>query len=67
MCRWETFLSWLSDAGLLTTKRQSRGPQSESTASLDDLRAGDAGDTIPRGSIEAAALFTNDLLPASEG
>ena len=64
-CRWDAFLSWLSDAGLLTSKKQSRGPQSDGTASLDALRAGDAGEAIPRGAIEAAVLFTNDLLPAA--
>ena len=60
--RWAAFLDWLSAKGLLTTKVQSRGPAGEGTTSLDGLRRGDAGAAIPRGAVDAAALFTNDFL-----
>ena len=65
-------MDWLSDKGLLTSKKQSRranGHGSNSNgnaadiASLDDLRGGNAGEPIPRQAIAAEDLFTNDLLP----
>ena len=63
-CRWEAFLDWLSEAGLLTAKMQSRTPsEAAGTTSLDGLRAGDVGEAIPRASISADSLFTNALLP----
>jgi ABC-type nitrate/sulfonate/bicarbonate transport system substrate-binding protein len=62
--RWDAFLDWLSEAGLLTTKVQSRGAPGADAASLDALRAGDAGERFPRSAVDAAALFTNDFLPA---
>jgi ABC-type nitrate/sulfonate/bicarbonate transport system substrate-binding protein len=62
--RWDAFLDWLSKAGLLTTKVQSRGAPDAGAASLDALRAGDAGERIPREAVDAAALFTNNFLPA---
>ena len=61
--RWSKFLDWLSESGLLTTKVASRVPGDDSAASLDALRAGDVGETIPRESIDVHALFTNELLP----
>jgi hypothetical protein len=61
--RWDAFLDWLSEAGLLTSKVQSRGPASEVATSLDGLRAGDVGEPIPRGSVRSADMFTNELLP----
>lgn len=51
------------DNGLLTTKVQSREAQEGVTATLDGLRSGDAGERIPRESVSAAALYTNDFLP----
>lgn len=43
---------------------QSReGAGSGLTTSLDGLRGGDAGEPIPRASVDAASLFTNDYLP----
>lgn len=33
------------------------------TTTLDGLRRGDAGEPIPRDSVPAASLFTNDFLP----
>jgi hypothetical protein len=33
------------------------------SASLDGLRAGDAGERIPREAVSSSSLFTNDLLP----
>lgn len=60
--RWSGFLDWLSEAGLLTTKIQSRAAPSDTTATLDGLRAGDVGDRIPRDTVPAADLFTNSFL-----
>lgn len=69
---WSKFLDWLSESGLLTSKAQSRdaaaaaGADSSSSsgfASLDGMRQGDAGETIPRDSISAADLATNEYLP----
>ena len=60
--RWEQFLDWLSDNGLLTSKVQSRTTGGGDTASLDALRAGDAGETIPRNSVSTDSLFTNSYL-----
>jgi hypothetical protein len=69
---WSKFLDWLSESGLLTTKAQSRdaaaaagadSSSSDAFASLDGMRQGDAGEKIPRESISAAALATNEYLP----
>lgn len=67
---WSKFLDWLSKSGLLTTKAQSRGAASAAAdtaagdfASLDGMRQGDAGEQIPRDSIIAADLATNEYLP----
>ncbi|GAX77568.1 hypothetical protein CEUSTIGMA_g5012.t1 [Chlamydomonas eustigma] len=63
---WDAFLDWLSDRGLLTKKCQSREqPDTANFTSLDGLRQGDVGDTIPRNSVDSSSLFTNDLLPPS--
>eukprot|EP00798_Chlamydomonas_sp_ICE-L_P016730 gene16730-22999_t len=59
---WDEFLDWLSSSGLLTSKVQSRGTASEAFTSLDGLRQGDVGQTIPRDQIKASALFTNEFL-----
>lgn len=60
--RWNVFLDWLSEAGLLTEKIQSRTPEAaEHLASLDDLRQGNAGAPIPRESVQAEKLFTNEF------
>lgn len=59
---WDTYVSWLCSSGLLTTATQSRHPDSTAgTASLDDLRAGKAGDLITKDSVPC--VFTNDFLP----
>jgi len=63
--RWDRFLDWLDDKGLLTSAMPSRTPVEGISASLDDLRRGNAGERIPRSSINAADLFTNDFLPES--
>ena len=60
--RWNTFLDWLSDAGLLTQHVQSRTIDGDTFVSLDDLRQGNAGALIPRSDIDARNLFTNDFL-----
>lgn len=60
--RWDAFLDWLSDKGLLTTKAQSRTVVPGLTASLDDLRQGDAGELIPRDKLVSDGLFTNKFL-----
>lgn len=56
---WGEYLNWLSDVGLLTTFIQSRAPQPGMSASLDELRKGNAGDPIPRADIDASSLFVN--------
>ena len=58
---WDAYVRWLWDAGLLTTGAQSRHPDSGRTFSLDDLRAGKAGEKIPLESVPA--VFTNEYLP----
>lgn len=42
--RWTAFVAWLHAAGLLTSAMQSRTPDGVNTVSLDDLRAGKAGE-----------------------
>jgi hypothetical protein len=61
--RWDAFLDWLSKNGLLTSLMPSRSPMEGVSASLDDLRAGRAGQPVPRSSISSSKLFTNDFLP----
>ena len=63
--RWNQFLDWLSEQGLLTTAVQSRNPQEGQSVSLDDIRGGEAGDPIARSAIDAESLFTNAFLPDS--
>lgn len=51
---------------LLLTKPPSplAQPQQDGlTTTLDGLRRGDAGEPIPRESVPAASLFTNEFLP----
>jgi hypothetical protein len=68
---WSAFLDWLSASGLLTAKAQSRDAGAAAAASggnfasLEGMRSGGAGDPIPRGSVRAADLATNDFLPAA--
>lgn len=57
--RWESFLDWLSSSGLLTTKVQSRAPKEGVSVSLDGLRAGDAGDVVPRESVKSGDLMVS--------
>lgn len=59
--RWDAFLDWLSKKKLLTSKVQSRNPGSD-TASLADLRQGNAGDDVARESLSGSDLFTIDFL-----
>lgn len=61
--KWNAFLDWLSENGLLTSKIQSRGEAGEETSSLDGLRQGDVGEKIPRDTVKSSMLFTNDYLP----
>ena len=58
---WREYVEWLWRAGLLTAGEQSRHPDSGRTFSLDDLRAGKAGERIPLESVPA--VFTNEYLP----
>ena len=46
--RWTAFVNWLHSAGLLTSAMQSRSPDGVNTVSLDDLRAGKAGEARAR-------------------
>lgn len=57
--RWESFLDWLSGAGLLTTKVQSRAPKEGLSTSLDGLRAGDVGEVIPREAVSASDMMVS--------
>ena len=41
--RWERFVDWLAERGLLTSAMPSRAPVEGVSASLDDLRAGQGG------------------------
>ena len=63
--RWDSYLDWLAEEGLLTTFVNSRMP-SATSATLDELRAGRAGDPIPRAAVSAAQLFTTAFLPPAE-
>ena len=61
---WDTYVDWLCSSGLLTSSTQSRHPDSAADkASLDDLRAGRAGEPIPRDSVPC--VFTNEFLPSA--
>ncbi len=60
--KWARFVDWLYDAGLMTTKMQSRGPPSATKTSLDGLRGGDAGEPLPRDAVKATDLFTSSFL-----
>lgn len=60
---WQAFLSWLATTGVLTSKVQSRSPDGADSTSLDGLRAGDVGDSVPLDKVPAADLFTNEFLP----
>jgi hypothetical protein len=73
---WSGFLDWLSEHGLLTSTAQSRsvgvastqpdGSSSSTTfTSLEGMLGGEAGEPIPRDSIDAAALATNAFLPTA--
>eukprot|EP01048_Picozoa_sp_COSAG05_P005496 COSAG05_NODE_327_length_11345_cov_16.236884_7_plen_249_part_00 len=57
--RWSEYLDWLSEAGLLTTFVQSRAPEPGISASLDELRQGNAGEPIQRIDIAASSLFVD--------
>lgn len=65
--KWAGFVDWLYDAGLMTTKMQSRGPASATKTSLDGLRGGDAGDRLPRNAVRAADLFTSSFTDGLTG
>lgn len=62
--RWEYFVNWLSEKGLLTSAMPSRNPVEGVSASLDDLRQGRAGASVPRDTVSMDALFTNAFLPS---
>lgn len=59
--RWEAYIGWLSTQGLLTTYKQSRAPTPGVSASLDDLRAGNAGEPLDPESLPE--VWTNAHLP----
>ena len=58
---WSNYVKWLWDADLLTTGMQSRHPDGGKSFSLDDLRAGRAGEKIPLESVPK--VYTNEYLP----
>ena len=60
--RWDTYLDWLDENGLLTTYTNSRHPKEGISTSLDKLRSGQGGARIPRQEIDSRDIFTNDFL-----
>uniref|UniRef100_A0A7S0T107 Thiamine pyrimidine synthase n=1 Tax=Mantoniella antarctica TaxID=81844 RepID=A0A7S0T107_9CHLO len=58
---WTRYIAWLWEADLLTTGMQSRHPDGSKSFSLDDMRAGRAGEKIPLESVPK--VFTNEYLP----
>jgi hypothetical protein len=58
---WRTYLEWLHESGVLTTAVNSRNRDGKAAASLDELRAGDAGGLIHPDAVPS--LFSNDYLP----
>lgn len=60
--RWASFVDWLYDVGLMTTKMQTRGPVSDTKTTLDGLRGDDAGAPLDRSACPPSALFTNKFL-----
>lgn len=59
--RWSEYISWLSTEGLLTSYKQSRTPEIGVSVSLDELRAGNAGE--PLAPEDVRDVYTNDFLP----
>lgn len=59
--RWQAYVDWLHAKGLLTSAAPSRSPDGVSTVSLDDLRAGKAGQLLSP--LDVAPLFTNAYMP----
>ena len=57
--RWDDFLDWLSETGLLTTAVPSRS-EGPGKATLDELRSSKAGDKIPREQVQSSKLFTSE-------
>lgn len=60
---WSNYIKWLWEADLLTMGMQSRHPDGGKLFSLDDMRAGRAGEKIPLESVPK--VYTNDFLPAA--
>ena len=66
LARWDAFLDWLAEKGLLTDLKQSRQPDAaKKTTTLDALRAGRGGKAIDRRLYIASKMFTNALLPSA--
>ncbi len=63
--RWEDYVAWLAAEGLLTTFRQSRAPEPGVSVSLDELRAGHAGEPLDPSSLPQ--VYTNAFLPDDGG
>lgn len=59
---WKRFLDWLSAQNLLTTLIQSRKPVLGISASLDDLRSGNAGTILNASDLNLEEIFTNAYL-----
>ncbi|KAH7288058.1 hypothetical protein KP509_31G009900 [Ceratopteris richardii] len=60
--RWKSFIEWLSSQDLLTSLIQSRNPIPGVSASLDDLRSGDAGFILRAADLDLDEMFTNAYL-----
>jgi len=59
--RWSDYISWLAGEGLLTSYKQSRTPEIGVSVSLDELRAGNAGE--PLNPDDFSDVYTNAFLP----
>lgn len=59
---WKRFVDWLSAQGLLTMLIQSRKPVPGISASLEDLRSGNAGDVVKPSDLNLQDFFTNAYL-----
>jgi ABC-type nitrate/sulfonate/bicarbonate transport system substrate-binding protein len=58
--KWAAFVDWLDQAGLLTSRVPSRTPDGVTSASLDELRSGQAGELLPKP--KSSSLFTNAFM-----
>jgi len=65
--RWDKYLDWLHEAKLLTAVRQSRDPNGQLTATLDQLRDPKFQEEhqLPRSAFDSSRIFTSEFLPSA--